>query len=101
MPPVETHEVHESTKIDSNTRYGCHNRKPLKKSYFAPNRFLPVLRDPKDFFKQMFQFHAKQIEHRMSIDCRYDMSLTDARCTNCKHQGSGEAYNQIVRSKGT
>lgn len=101
MPPVETHEVHEKVRIDSDFRYGCNNRKPFKKTYFSPNRFLPVLRDPKEFFKQMFQFHAKQVEHRMSTECRYDMSLKDQACEGCQHRGNGESYDAMVRSKGT
>lgn len=101
MPPVLDHEVHESVKIDSTARYGCHNRKPFKKFYWAPNRHLPTLRDPKMFFKQLFQFHAKQIEHVMSTDCRFDMSLKDLMCKGCKHRGSGEAYDASIRGHGS
>ena len=28
----------------------------------------------------------------MSMECRYDKSLSDTRCSGCKHAGSGEAY---------
>ena len=93
MPPVETHEVHEKVRINADKPYGCHNREKHGNGYQAPDRR----------YKPDGTFYVIQtyVMHKMSTDCRYDMSLTDARCTNCKHQGSGEAYNQMVRSKGT
>ena len=33
-----------------------------------------------------------------SSECRYDKSLTDQRCLDCKHRGSGEAYDLKIRS---
>lgn len=86
MPPVEDHPIHPSTQKGDDFRYGCWNRKPFKKAYFAPNRYMPVLRDPKEFFKQTFVLHAKHIPHVMSTDCRYDMSDTDPNCRECKHR---------------
>jgi len=90
---VLTHEVHEKVKIDINKPYGCHGFGNRYKGYLVQERSYRndgtyVLRD-------------KFIEYRMSHECRYDMSLTDPRCENCKNRGSGEAYNEMVRSKGT
>ena len=78
--PVLDHEVHESVKIDSNARYGCFNRKPYADSYIANGRDI--------------------VPYRMSRECRFDMSLTDVMCEGCKHRGSGEAYNEMIRSQG-
>jgi hypothetical protein len=35
-----------------------------------------------------------------SVPCRYDMSLSDRRCFGCVHGGTGEQYDQMIRSKG-
>lgn len=40
------------------------------------------------------------LNHRMSDRCRYDLSVSDPNCTECKHRGSGEAYAQSVREQG-
>jgi hypothetical protein len=42
----------------------------------------------------------KYVEHVMSKECRYDMSLTDQRCATCLKKGSGEKYSDMIRSKG-
>lgn len=42
-----------------------------------------------------------ELNHRMSDRCRYDLSLKDAGCTDCPHRGKGEAYDAMVRSRGT
>jgi len=82
--PVENHDVHESVKIDSSFRYGCHNRKPYAYSYVASpwgnNRMI--------------------VNHVMSRECRFDMSLRDPACDGCQHRGSGEAYDAKVRAEG-
>ena len=84
--PVLDHEVHESVKIDSNARYGCFNRKPYTDSYLAHPWAATGHKDTK---------------HRMSRECRFDMSLKDLMCEGCKHRGSGELYNEMIRSQGT
>lgn len=33
-----------------------------------------------------------------SDECRYDHSLTDPRCSECEHKGTGEAYDKMIRS---
>ena len=47
-----------------------------------------------------YQMVSKFIEHVMSKECRYSESLTDQRCQFCDHRGSGERYDQMIRSKG-
>ena len=90
MPGLD-HPVHELT-IGGNL-YGCHNRLPFVDGYYAPDRdYLPDGR----WFDNI-----KFVKHRMSIECRYDMSLKDAKCLECKHRGSGEEYDQRIRREGT
>lgn len=81
---VLTHEVHDKVRIEHDKPYGCHNHQDRSEGYLGSTWGT-----------------AKFIEFRMSKECRYDMSLTDPRCENCKHRGSGEEYNEMVRSKGT
>ncbi len=38
------------------------------------------------------------LRHTMSNRCRYDLSLSDPACTDCCHRGSGESYDQQIRS---
>lgn len=78
--PVLDHEVHESVRESQDAKYGCHNRAPFQAGYFAPNGITTAY-----------------VSHRMSTECRYDMSLADRKCDGCKHIGSGEAYDQMVR----
>lgn len=92
---VLDHKVHEKVKIDQGKPYGCHNGDRRMQGYYAPNRMAGS-----DGYKPMFRYEAVRIEHRMSKECRYDMSLTDPRCDGCNHRGSGERYNEMVRSKG-
>ena len=42
-----------------------------------------------------------QLNHAMSDRCRYDMSLTDQNCEGCTHRGKGEAYDKLIREKGS
>lgn len=81
---VLEHEVHEKVKIDSSFRYGCHNRKPFQDSYVAA---------PWGNSRQIVKFV-------MSRECRFDMSLRDPACEGCKHRGSGEAYDAMIRAQG-
>ena len=79
--PVLDHEVHPSTKKGPEYRYGCWN-KP------RPGNLVNL---GGNFGLRLF---------RMSRDCRYDMSISDPNCTDCKHRGSGEAYAESVREAG-
>lgn len=92
MPPVEEHEVHEKVKHDADYKYGCHNRKPYVNDYYAPDR---IYRPDGTYYVVQ-----TRIQHSMSRECRYDMSLSDSHCQDCKHRGSGEAYNEKVRAIG-
>lgn len=96
--PVIDHDVHPSTMKGPDFRYGCWNRKPFEKGYYAPNRFMPKVMQ--DLIALCFRWGAQFIPHRMSLDCRYDMSLTDCACHDCKHRGSGESYAQSIREQG-
>lgn len=92
---VIDHAVHDKVKIAEDKPYGCHNGDRDCKGYYAPQRF-----SGSDGYKPMFRYEAVRVPHRMSKECRYDMSLTDPRCNGCKHRGSGEQYNEMVRSQG-
>ena len=75
--PVEDHAVHKMTQFDDTKRYGCHNRGAYAGAYIANGKDV--------------------VQHRMSRECRYDRSLKDPWCNDCKHRGSGEAYDAQVR----
>lgn len=83
---VLEHEVHEKVKIDSSFRYGCHNREKYFDTFVA---------------HPWAATGGHEQEYRMSRDCRFDMSLRDPACDGCEHRGSGERYNEMVRSQGT
>lgn len=85
--PVLDHPTHESTRIGQDHRYGCHNRPRVRKTYPAKAGSYP------------YATYWIDVANRMSVECRYDMSLTDPCCTDCKWRGSGESYNQQIRSK--
>jgi hypothetical protein len=93
--PVEAHEVHEKVRIDAAKPYGCHNRDGFKEAYHAPNRFAGTTGH-----QPIWWLERVRIPFTMSRECRYDMSLTDPRCNECKHRGSGEAYDAKIRRKG-
>lgn len=82
--PVLDHPVHEKVKIGKDFRYGCFNKKP-RDSYL---------------FREFVGGHieVKFIEHRMSKECRYDMSLTDPACEGCKERGTGEEYARSINN---
>lgn len=91
---VLEHEVHEKVRIAEDKPYGCHNGSRDSAGYIAPDR---VYRSCGVLYDDV----RRPIRTVMSRTCRYDMSLTDARCTGCKHRGSGEEYDSMVRSKGS
>lgn len=93
--PVEEHKVHKSTSIEAGKPYGCHNRAGFSESYYAPVRKMGS-----SGYEPIFFFERVRVPHRMSRECRYDMSLTDARCAGCSKQGSGEKYAAMVRAAG-
>ena len=81
--PVESHAVHELTRIDASHRYGCHNHGPRD----------PWVRGSDAYGSQAWPF-------RNSQECRFDLSLSDPSCTDCIHRGSGESYTDLVRQVG-
>lgn len=89
--PVIDHAIHPSTQRGEGHRYGCHNRPGVAIGYLAPNRVYG--RDGR------FEVTQKFIFHEMSTECRFDMSLFDPYCAECRHQGSGERYAAAVRSQ--
>lgn len=93
---VIDHAVHEKVRIHEDKPYGCHSKDRLMNGYSAPDR-----RAGTNGYTPTFWIERVKIPHVMSKECRFDMSLTDPRCTGCKHRGSGERYNEMVRSQGT
>lgn len=88
--PVDDHPIHSSTQKGADFRYGCWNRKPLADAYMAPQRFAKP--DESDFVIRNFTCSNTDFEigtvfvlHKMSTDCKYDMSDTDPNCKGCKH----------------
>ena len=92
---VIDHAVHDKVKIEASKPYGCHNKERLMNGYHAPNRFAGTTGN-----EPIWWIGRMKIPHVMSRECRYDMSLTDARCGGCKHRGSGEKYALMVRVNG-
>jgi hypothetical protein len=90
MPPVEDHPVHELVRQKQHARHGCWNRKPFSDGYMAPSRQYA----PSGNFTMVKVF----IPHKMSTECRYDMSLSDGKCAGCQHKGSGEQYAAKIRA---
>ena len=76
--PVIDHSTHPSTQRGPGHRYSCWNR-PRPGSLVNLDKL-------------------GMIPNRMSTECRYDLSLSDPCCTDCKHRGSGEEYDKSVRS---
>jgi hypothetical protein len=93
--PVVDHPVHPRTV--GGALYGCHNRAPFKASYIAPDRIYDAQPGP---LPNSYRSVQTAIPHAMSTDCRYDMSLTDKKCADCIHRGSGEEYDKMIRSNG-
>lgn len=86
--PVADSDPHPLTIRTASTSYGCFNGDRSAKFYWAPVR----VHNPDG----SFTMGSKQVRHAMSHECRYDKSLTDPRCRDCKHQGSGEAYSARI-----
>lgn len=90
--PVLDHEIHESVRKNDSNRYGCWNRKGYAEGYHVHDRAYKT--------DGTYVMRDKFIKYVMSRECRFDMSLTDKWCEGCKHRGSGEAYNEMVKTKG-
>jgi hypothetical protein len=90
MPVIES-KPHAITIRSGTEPWGCHNR-TRSAGYFAPAR---IYADDGSF-----TLGTQYIEDTLSTECRADASLSDPRCAGCIHRGSGEAYNEQIRSKG-
>lgn len=89
--PVDEKPVHPLTVAGE--RYGCYQRGEFSKGYYAPDR--EHLADGR--WHNVMRF----IPHRMSTECRFDLSLISNRCGDCPHKGTGEAYDAMMRAKGS
>lgn len=78
MPVIDT-PVHQKTV--GGALYGCHNRADFAIGYLAS-----LWSEP------------EYVAHTMSRECRYDSSLTDAKCEGCKHRGSSEEYQSDLQA---
>ena len=90
---VIAHAVHDKVKIEAGKPYGCHNSARDFTGYHAPNRFAGTTGN-----EPIWWIGRMKVPHVMSRECRYDMSLTDARCWGCNHAGSGERYAAMVNA---
>lgn len=79
--PVIDHPVHEKTAIDKTHRYHCWNGERPKQGSIIHS-----------------EFSGESWPYRMSSECRYDLSVTDPSCSECKHRGSGEDYSHMIRA---
>ena len=91
--PVEDHPIHEKTRQGSDARYGCWGRERRREPLLVKNGHTSGHGD----------FEAVQrltlIPDHGSVECRYDMSLSDQKCAGCQHRGSGERYAESVKAK--
>ena len=93
MPPVEDHPVHPSTRQLLGHRYGCHNHPPYKAGYWAKagHDINPSTRTATQ--------RVVWVTHSMSMECRFDKSLTDTGCADCCHQGAGEKHAEQLKGR--
>jgi hypothetical protein len=91
--PVLEHEVHALVRAKDGDVYGCWGRRAFADGYYAPDRRYV---EGSEGFEPVIVY----LDHRMSTECRYDMSLTDVKCAQCNHRGSGEAYVAHVKLLG-
>ena len=83
MPVADT-EAHSLTVRAATAPYSCSNRDRSATHYYAPYRII--------FEGGWFRLGSKKIENTLSKECRYDRSLVDPRCAECRDKGSGEDY---------
>jgi hypothetical protein len=89
---VLAHDVHERTREAAGAVWGCHRRPEFAAGYWAPDRMMLP--------SGKFEVVQRWIPHFGSTECRNDVSLSDAKCEGCPRRGSGEAYSEMVRSRG-
>jgi len=82
MPVVDT-PVHEKVREKEGAVYGCWNM------------HRPTVGDTVSS-----SYSGEKWPYVFSEECRFDMSLKDPKCEGCEWRGSGEKYDEMVRSKG-
>ena len=87
--PVIDHPVHPHGIRNADYRYGCHNRP----------HFHEVI-EVQDGWHDDGTRRTVKILFRMSTECRYDMSITDSGCKDCKHADTGHRYVKDQAAKG-
>lgn len=98
--PVLEHETHAKVIQKEGFRYGCHDkpRQTDETVYLAPDGWAVDYIGSGDWLGEM---GFVEVKHVMSRDCRFDMSLTDPACEECRWQGMGEKYAEEIRKRGT
>lgn len=77
--PVEDHAIHPSTQKGKDFRYGCWNSNRDFVGYAAPDRHMNLL-------SGNYELKAVWIDHKLSKECRYDLSHNDNACEGCNHK---------------
>lgn len=93
--PVLDHPVHARTIEKEGAVNGCWNKvRPTvgESGYWAPDR--------KYYPDGRFEVVCKWVPFVMTEDCMYDKSMSDPKCLDCKHRGTGEKYWLEVTLKG-
>lgn len=86
MPVLDNPALPNNSKL-GNEPYLCQQRK-RKEGYFVQvRRYFP---------DGSYSMGPEFIPDRLSISCRYDMSLHDSGCMGCRWKGQGEAYAESV-----
>ena len=81
LMPVDDHPVHPSTKIGQGHRYGCWNLPRTRKPYMVKDGHAPT-KWPSETMQRW-----TKIEDTGSIECRYDLAVSDPHCSGCEHRG--------------
>ncbi len=93
--PVLDHDIHPSTQVGKDHRYGCWNREDLfKESYTAPSR--------RYFPNGHFEAGSEVVPFRMSNDCRFDgkngKAGDDPSCEGCRHYKQSDYVKSILEN---
>lgn len=75
--PVLDHNTHPKTQFTESDQYRTCKNKVRGSGYRGPEGW---------------------IEHRMSKECRYDLSHLDKSCAGCKEVGKGKEYAESIIS---
>lgn len=92
--PVIDHPIHPSTQHGPDARWGCWNRPRRRDPMLMKDGHLAASPDGLETVQRW-----RIVPDFGSLECRNDVSLTDPRCTDCEHRGSGEAYTKSMIEK--